>query len=73
MTRIVLRPLASSLPLGFLAFGMGAILVTAVELHWVPLAQTRLLIVMVLAFVVPLEMIAGLSAFLVKDGGAATG
>jgi hypothetical protein len=72
MTRIVLWPLVSSLPPGLLAFAMGTILATAVELHWVPLTQTRLLIVMVLAFV-PLEMIAGLSAFLVKDVGAATG
>jgi hypothetical protein len=34
-TRIVLRPLASSPPLGFFAFGVGTILLTAVELHWV--------------------------------------
>ena len=73
ITRIVLRPLASSLPLGFLAFGMGTILLTAVELHWVPLAQTRPLMVMVLAFVVPLEVISGLFAFLARDVGAATG
>jgi hypothetical protein len=39
MTRIVLRPLASSLPLGFLAFGTGSILLTALELHWVPPSQ----------------------------------
>jgi hypothetical protein len=32
MTRIVLRPVASSLPLGFLAFGTGTILLTALEL-----------------------------------------
>ena len=36
MTRIVLRPVASSLPLGFLAFGVGTILLTALELKWVP-------------------------------------
>lgn len=33
VTRIVLRPVASSLPLGFFAFGMGTILLTAAELH----------------------------------------
>lgn len=32
MTRIVLRPLASSLPLGFFAFGTGTVLLTAAEL-----------------------------------------
>jgi hypothetical protein len=39
MTRIVLRPVASSLPLGFLAFGVGTILLTALELKWVPPAR----------------------------------
>jgi succinate-acetate transporter protein len=69
----VLRPLASSLPLGFLAFGAGTILLTALELSWVPLAQDRSLVILVLAFVAPLELLAGIFAFLARDGGAATG
>lgn len=73
MTRIVLRPLASSLPLGFLAFGAGTILLTALELKWVPLAQDRQLMILVLAFVTPLEILAGVLAFLARDSGAATG
>jgi hypothetical protein len=72
MTRIVLRPVASSLPLGFLAFGTGSILLTALELHWVPPAQGSTLMVMVLAFVAPLQALAGLFAFLARDSGAAT-
>lgn len=66
MTRIVLRPVASSLPLGFLAFGVGTVLLTALELQWVPLAQGRSLMVLVLAFVVPLEALAGVFAFLAR-------
>lgn len=73
MARIVLRPLASSLPLGLFAFGMGTILLSAVELHWAPLAQTSSLMIMVLAFVAPLELISGLFAFPARDVGAATG
>lgn len=73
MARIVLRPLASSLPMGFFAFGMGTILLTAVELHWTALAQTSSLMIMVLAFVAPLELISGLFAFPARDVGAATG
>jgi succinate-acetate transporter protein len=72
MTRIVLRPLASSLPLGFFAFGMGTILLTAAELHWAPPAQTRLLMIMVLAFVAPLELIAGLLALATARRSAAS-
>lgn len=68
----MLRPVATSLPLGFLAFGAGTILLTALELKWVPPAQGATLIVMVLAFVVPLEALAGIFAFLARDSGAAT-
>jgi hypothetical protein len=51
MTRIMLRPMASGLPLGFFAFGAGTILLASLELHWVPLPQTRTLLIAVLAFV----------------------
>jgi hypothetical protein len=60
-------------PPGNRAFGMGTVLLTAVELHWAPLAQTRLLMIMVLAFVAPLELISGLFASPARDAGAATG
>ena len=75
VTRIMLRPVASSLPPGFLAFGVGTVLLTALKLHWVPLPQTRslMLLVLVLAFVAPLEILAGVFAFLARDSGAATG
>jgi hypothetical protein len=33
MTRIMLRPMASGLPLGFFAFGAGTILLTSLELQ----------------------------------------
>jgi uncharacterized protein len=71
--RIMLRPVASSLPLGFFAFGVGTMLLTALELQWVPVTDGRQLMVLVLAFVVPLEMLAGIFAFLARDHGAATG
>lgn len=72
LTRIMLRPMASSLPLGFLAFGAGTILLTALELRWVPQQQGAALMVMVLAFVAPLEALSGIFAFVSRDVGAAT-
>lgn len=72
MTRIMLRPLASSLPLGFFAFGAGSILLTALELYWVPVSQGKDLMLLVLAFVAPLELLAGIFAFLARDSGAGT-
>ncbi|MGM9441731.1 hypothetical protein ACTAF0_15895 [Streptomyces murinus] len=67
----MLRPLAGSLPLGFFAFGTGSVLLSAEQLHWVPTAQTASLMLLILVFVVPLELLAGTLAFLARDGGAA--
>ncbi len=71
--RIMLRPVASGLPLGFFAFGTGTVLLSALELHWAPVTDGKQLMIMILAFVVPLELISGLFAFLARDHGAATG
>lgn len=71
--RVVLRPIASSLPLGFLAFTVGTVLLTTLELEWVPVTEGGQLMLLVLAFVVPMEVISGLFAFLARDSGAATG
>jgi hypothetical protein len=58
---------------GFFAFTVGTVLLTALELRWVPAPQTPQIAVLVLAFVVPLEALSGLFAFLARDSGAATG
>lgn len=70
--RIVLRPYASALPLGTFSFAIGNILFSAFLLHWIPVHETKLLAVMLLAFVAPLELIACGMAFLSRDTGAAT-
>ncbi|MEU6753491.1 GPR1/FUN34/YaaH family transporter [Spirillospora sp. NPDC046719] len=72
LVRVVLRPIASSAPLAFFAFGVGTVLYTALQLQWVPLAQTGPLTVILLAFVAPLEIVTGLIAFAARDGGLAT-
>lgn len=71
--RVVLRPIASSLPLGFFAFTVGTVLLSAIELQWSPVATTGQIAIIVLAFVVPLEALSGVFAFLARDSGAATG
>ncbi|MDX3061551.1 MULTISPECIES: GPR1/FUN34/YaaH family transporter [Streptomyces] len=72
VTRIVLRPIASPLPLGFFALGMGSAVLSTLQLGWVPLAQSSVLLLLLLIFVVPLQFIAGLFAFVARDAGAAT-
>ena len=42
-------------------------------MRWVPITDTPQLATLVLAFVVPLEALSGLFAFLARDSGAATG
>ena len=50
IARIVVRPLASPLPLGFFAFGVGTVLLGGVELHWLPPSETKVLATVLLGF-----------------------
>lgn len=72
-TRIMLRPIASPLPLGFLALVVGSLLLTARQLHWVPATQSHELAMGILAFTVPLQLIGCLYGFLCRDVVASTG
>ncbi len=72
ITRIMLRPYGSALPLGCFAFGFGNCLFSAMLLHWLPPSDTRIVAVMLLGFAAPLEMIPCILAFLSRDSGAAT-
>lgn len=72
ITRVVLRPYASALPLGSFAFGVGNVLLSAFALHWIPLAEANVVAIMLLAFVAPLELIPCFMAFLSRDAGGAT-
>ena len=72
-TRIVLRPIANPLPLGFLALGGGTLLLSGLQLEWVPAIEGRQVAVVLLAFVVPLQFVASLFGFLARDAVAGTG
>ena len=70
--QIVLRPLASALPLGFFAFGVGTMLLTGLELEWIPAVETTQISLILLCFVAPLQLASCLLAFAARDGGAGT-
>lgn len=72
-TRIFLRPLATPLPLGFLGLFFATMLVAGLELGWVPVSQQRYLAVAILVFTVPVQFIACIYGFLVRDLVAGTG
>ncbi len=58
---------------GFLALFVGSLLVSALQLHWMPAAQRHEVGIGVLAFTVPLQVIACLYGFLCRDVVASTG
>jgi uncharacterized protein len=72
-TRVMLRPVASPLPLGFLALALATIPFTAVQLGWVPPTEGRVAAIGAVAATVPLQLLASVLGFLARDVVAATG
>ena len=72
VTRIVLRPIASPLPLGFFAFGMGSVLQSALQFGLIPQADVQNLALIFGAFVFPLEILAALLAYFARESVGAT-
>jgi succinate-acetate transporter protein len=72
-TRILLRPLANPLSLGFVGLLFATILLSALELKWVPANQAHLLAIGMLVFTVPLQAVSCAYGFFVRDPVCATG
>lgn len=73
LVRINVRPMGSPLPLGFFAFAIGILLFGAYDVGWIPLGEGPQVGLLMVAFVTPLEVVAGVLAFLSRDTAAATG
>jgi succinate-acetate transporter protein len=71
--RVMLRPVASPLPLGFLALALATVPFAAVQLGWVSPAEGRVAALGALAATVPLQLLASVFGFLARDVVAATG
>ena len=71
--RIVLRPIANPLPLGFLALAAGTLLVSGLQLDWLAPTQGEDVGLILLAFVFPLQLIACVFGYLGRDVVAGTG
>jgi uncharacterized protein len=72
IARVVVRPLGSVLPLGFLAFGVGIFVTAAYGLGWIPPEDGRDVFLFVLVFVTPIEAITAVLAYLARDTAGGT-
>jgi uncharacterized protein len=70
---VVLRPIATPLPLGFLALAVATSSFAVLQLGWIPAAEGRTVALGVLALTVPLQLVASVMGFLARDPVAATG
>jgi uncharacterized protein len=71
-TRVTLRPLATPLPLGFLALTLATVVFSALQLGWIPPAEGRVAgLTAVVAAV--LQLLASVLGYLARDPVAATG
>lgn len=70
--RITVRPIGTPLPLGFFSFGLGNLLVVAWQMHWIPLAETRTMGLVLLGFAAPFQSFTGILGFLARDAAAGT-
>lgn len=71
--RVLLRPVATALPLDFLALGVATFSFAAVQLRWVPPTEGHTIALGVLVLTVPLQLLAAVMGFLSRDPVAATG
>ncbi len=71
--RIVLRPIGSPLPLGFAALGAASVVLSGLQLGWVPMTDSHQVALVVIVFAVPLQLLASIFGFLARDSVGGTG
>lgn len=70
---VMLRPISNPLPLGFCALFVGTLLISALQLRWIPPDEQQHVALALLGVVVPMQLIASIFGFLVRDVAASTG
>jgi succinate-acetate transporter protein len=71
--RVVLRPMASPLPIGFLALAVGSFALSGLQLAWIPETQGHAVAWCLIAFVVPLQFVSFVLGLMARDEGSGTG
>lgn len=67
ITTTVVRPFATPVPLGFLGLAGGALVVTALQLGWIPAHERHAVALVLLAYAFLLQLIAALLGFRCRD------
>ncbi len=71
--QVVLRPMATPLPLAYLALFVATTSFSSVELGWVAESEAAVVALSVLVLSVPLQLLAAVVGFLTRDAVAGTG
>ena len=71
--RIFLRPLATPLPLGFIALSAATLLISGLQLGWLGIDQGDSVALILIGFVFPLQLLVSVLGYLARDVVAATG
>jgi succinate-acetate transporter protein len=72
-TLILLRPLAGPLTIGFLGLAAATFVLAGLNLGWVKPEEGKQVALCIIAFTVPLQLLASILGFLSRDGVAASG
>lgn len=72
-TRVFLRPIATPLPMGFLALAVATSVFGALQLGWIPPSQGHVAGLTALVLTAPLQLLASVFGYLARDPVTATG
>ena len=72
-TRIVLRPLANPLPLGFVGLSAASLLLAGLQLGWLGSEEGQAVALALIAFVFPAQLVTSILGYLARDVVAGTG
>lgn len=70
--RIFLRPIGAPLPLGMAGLAIASLVVSGLELHWIPLSQGHSVGLILVAVGFTLQLLASVFSYLARDGSAGT-
>lgn len=73
VTRVMLRPIGSSLPLGAFTLVPAGLLLAGLQLGWFAPHDAKAIPLLILGFAVPLQLSASLLAFMARDSLVGTG